>query len=92
MIETMYRSLYSKYYDALRLWLKTKRDEKGLSIRALAEKLGRHHSIVGKIEQSRRKIDIVEFVEYCRILDVDPHEGLDVIISEIKSQQIPSSK
>jgi len=90
MIETMNRSLYSKYYDSLRIWLKTKRDEKGLSIRALAERLGRHHSIVGKIEQSRRKIDIVEFVEYCKILEVDPHEGLDIIISEIESKKFPS--
>lgn len=81
----MNRSLYSKYYDALRLWLKNKRDLKGLSIRALAEKLGVHHSIVGKIEQSRRKVDIVEFVEYCRILEIDPHEGLDIIISEMES-------
>ena len=75
MIETINRSLYPQYYDALRLWLKTKRDDKGLSIRALAEKLGRLHSIVGKI-------DIVEFVEYCRVLEVDPHEGLDIIISD----------
>jgi len=92
MIETMNRSLYSKYYDALRLWLKTKRDDKGLSLRALAEKLGLHHSIVGKIEQSRRKIDIVEFVEYCRVLEVDPHEGLDIIIAKIKSEEINSGK
>ena len=92
MIETMNRSLYSQYYDALRLWLKTQRDERGLSIRALAEKLGRHHSIVGKIEQSRRKIDIVEFVEYCKILEVDPHEGLDIIIAEMKSRKLPLDK
>jgi transcriptional regulator with XRE-family HTH domain len=88
----MYRSLYSKTYDALRLWLKSKRDEKGLSIRALAEMLGRHHSIVGKIEQSRRKIDIVEFVEYCRILGVDPHDGLEIIILEMESVKATRDK
>ena len=48
--------------------------------------------IVGKIEQSRRKVDIVEFVEYCRMLEVDPHEGLDIIISEVESQKRPSGK
>ena len=52
-----------------------------MSIRALAEKLELHHSIVGKIEQGGRKIDIVEFAEYCKALDVDPHEGIDIIIS-----------
>lgn len=88
----MNRSLYSQYYDALRFWLKNKREMKGLSIRALAEKLGVHHSIVGKIEQSRRKVDIVEFVEYCKMLEVDPHEGLDIIISEMKSEKNRSNE
>ena len=48
-----------------------------MSIRALAEKLELHHSIIGKIEQGGRKIDILEFAEYCKALDVDPHEGLE---------------
>ena len=84
----MNRSLYSSCYDSLRSWLIVKRQEKGISIRALADLQGRHHSIIGKIEQSRRKIDIVEFVEYCKTLDVDPHEGLDVIISNIDAEKI----
>ena len=53
-----------------------------MSIRALAEKLELHHSIIGKIEQGGRKIDILEFAEYCKALDVDPHEGLDLILTD----------
>ena len=55
-----------------------------MSIRDLAEKLDLHHSIVGKIEQGGRKIDIVEFTYYCAALDVDPHEGLEIIVSDKK--------
>jgi len=79
-------SAYSPNYDKLRAWLKSRREEKGLSLRAASEQWGRHHSIVGKLEQNRRRIDIIEFVEYCRALDIDPHEGLEVLISTPKSK------
>jgi transcriptional regulator with XRE-family HTH domain len=69
-----------------------KRHEKGLSIRALAEKLQLTHTIVGKIEHGDRKIDFIEFIEYCSALDVDPHEGVDLILSEMKTRKFPSGK
>ncbi|WP_323844366.1 helix-turn-helix transcriptional regulator [Microbulbifer magnicolonia] len=81
----MKSSPYSPDADKLRKWLKQQREERGLSIRAAAGMLGRHHSIIGKIEQERKKIDIVDFVEYCAVLNADPHEGLDVLISSLKS-------
>ena len=85
MIETMKGSTYSPHYAALRAWLITKREEKGLSIRDAGKLVNRHHSIIGKMEQDRRKIDILEFVEYCQKLDIDPHEGIDVILSSQRS-------
>lgn len=74
-------SVYSPNYDKLREWLKSCREEKGLTLRDASEEWGRHHSIVGKLEQNRRRIDIIEFVEYCRVLGVDPHEGLEILIA-----------
>ena len=74
-------SAYSPNYDQLREWLKSCREEKGLTIRAVSDLWERHHSIVGKLEQNRRRIDIIEFVEYCRVLDIDPHEGLEILIA-----------
>jgi len=47
--------------------------------------MGRHHSVLGKMEQDRRKIEILEFVKYCQIIGADPHEGLDILISSLKS-------
>lgn len=80
MIETMKRSLYSQKYEILRRWLKEERlKQKGLSIRKLAEALDIHHSIVGKIEQGERKLDVIEFVEYCDVLGVDPKKGIELI-------------
>ena len=75
-------SSYSPHYDQLRAWMKQKREERGLSLRALGELIGRHHSVVGKLEQDRRKIEILEFVIYCQAVGADPHEGLDLILSK----------
>ena len=50
----------------------------------LAKLTGRHHSVMGKVEQARRKIEIVEFVEYCDLLEVDPHEGLKVLVDSLR--------
>lgn len=75
-------SSYSPHYHQLRAWMKQKREESGLSLRAVAEILGRHHSVVGKLEQDRRKVEILEFVAYCQAIGADPHEGLDIIIQE----------
>lgn len=74
-------SAYSTRYDKLRDWLRSQREAKDLTMRAVSEELGIHHSIIGKLEQNRRRIDIVEFVEYCRVLGIDPHEGLDILLA-----------
>jgi transcriptional regulator with XRE-family HTH domain len=63
------------------------RESRNLSLRDVAELMGRHHSVIGKMEQARRKIEIVEFVEYCQILDVDPREGLEILISSIQAKK-----
>ncbi len=81
----MRTSVYSPQYQALRDWLKSKRLEKGLSLREVGEIVGRHHSVIGKLEQDRRKLDVVEYVEYCMALDIDPGEGIDIIAHSFKS-------
>lgn len=77
-------SPYSSYYDQLRSWMKQRREESGLSLRAVADIMDRHHSVVGKMEQDRRKVEIVEFVQYCQAIGADPHEGLDLLIKSLK--------
>ena len=74
-------SINSTQYEIIRSWLIKQRKEADLSLRALAQKLDVHHSLIGKIEDGRRKIDLLEFVEYCDALGVDAHIGLDLIIN-----------
>ena len=82
----MRTSTYSREFAVLRTWLKAKREEKNLSLREVGELVGRHHSVIGKMEQDRRKIDVVEFVEYCLALDIDPVEGILLIKKAVRSK------
>ncbi|MDP5208835.1 helix-turn-helix transcriptional regulator [Microbulbifer sp. 2205BS26-8] len=83
----MKASVYSPAYDQLRSWLKNQREQRGLSLRATAKIMGRHHSVLGKMEQDR-KIDLVEFVEYCLALGADPHEGLKILTNCLNREEM----
>lgn len=74
-------SVYARHYAALRAWLKSEREAQGVSLREAGARVGRHHSVIGKLEQDRRRIDLAEYVDYCLALGLDPHEGLDVLIA-----------
>lgn len=72
------KTLYSQESARLCDWLREQRLKKGLSIRDLGAKLGWHPSIVGKIEQGERRIDVVEYAAYCKAIGVDPRSGLGI--------------
>lgn len=55
-----------------------------MTLREAAAAMGRHHSVLGKMEQDRRKIEILEYISYCHVLGADPHEGMDVMIRALK--------
>lgn len=82
----MKTSSYSLHYEKLRTWLKQKRALTSLTLRDLAPMIGAHFTSVGKMEQDRKKIEIVEFVKYCQAIGADPHEGLDIIIQSISEK------
>ncbi|MFA9275571.1 MAG: helix-turn-helix domain-containing protein [Candidatus Aquirickettsiella gammari] len=82
----MQTSSYSPHYEKLRAWLKQRRSVSALTLRELAPMIGAHFTSVGKMEQDRKKIELVEFIKYCQAIDADPHEGLEIIIQSIAEQ------
>ncbi len=77
----MRKTIYSKSSRVLTEYLRNSRRSAGLTIRQLAAKMDVHHSIIGKIETGERRLDIIEFIEYCKILEIDPHQVIEKIIS-----------
>ena len=63
----------------LTAWLKDKRKEKGHTMRSLAQLIGTPYSFVGKIEQQERRLDVVEFMRYCKALEVDMGDAINAL-------------
>ena len=53
-------------------------------MREVATRLDVPHSFVGKLEQAERRLDVVEYVHYCKALGVPPIEGLALIDPSLK--------
>ena len=49
-----------------------RRQELGLSQQALAERLGLHKQFISRVELGERRLDIVEFADLARALEMDP--------------------
>ncbi|MCW8125110.1 helix-turn-helix domain-containing protein [Microbulbifer halophilus] len=82
-------SLHSPEYDNLREWLKRTRGKSGLSQRALSNRLGLHHSIVGKLESGERKFELYEFIRYCEAINADPEEAFRAALNWHKKAKQP---
>ena len=72
----MKKTIHSGELEKLKTWLRKQREEKGLSMRELAAILDKPHSFVGKVEQGERRLDVIEYVHYCKALGVSPITGL----------------
>ena len=59
--------------------LKQQRETLGLTQRALAERMGVIYSLIGKVETGDRRLDVIEFIDYCRALELEPSEVLSML-------------
>jgi len=67
-------------YEALIEILIAEREAAGLTQRELAERLNRLHSFIGKIETGTRHINVIEFIEVARALNVEPTRLLAKVV------------
>ncbi|MEI6564480.1 MAG: helix-turn-helix transcriptional regulator [bacterium] len=80
------KSIYSQDYRATLAWLRKRREENGLTMREVGERLGVHHSWVGRIEQGDRRLDMAEFVMLCKVIGCNPYDGLAFLAKESSRQ------
>ncbi|SMN16115.1 DNA-binding protein [uncultured Candidatus Thioglobus sp.] len=78
----MKNAIYSSNGKILCEWLKEQRINSDLTMRDLGEKLNLHHSIVGRIELGERRLDVIEWIQYCEALNADPFECLETLIKK----------
>ncbi|MBK8509696.1 MAG: helix-turn-helix transcriptional regulator [Candidatus Competibacteraceae bacterium] len=69
----MAKSLHTPEYEHFRALLVSAREKAGLTQTEVSAKLERPQSFVAKYEGGERRLDLVEFVQVCAALDIDPH-------------------
>ena len=72
----MKKAISSEDYLHLIGWLTQARLDLNWSMRDLAGKLDVPHSFVQRVETLERRLDVYEYVVYCRTLGVNPFDGL----------------
>lgn len=75
------KTIFDTNYRKLIGWLMAERKFKNLTQGYLADKLGYpHQSYISKIESFERKLDVAEYVKLCQVLEVNPHEGIELLL------------
>jgi len=69
--ERLTKSLFSASYTRFLALLKQARLEAGVTQDELARRLGRPQSFISKCESGERRVDVVEFLAFCRALGVE---------------------
>lgn len=69
----MAKSLHTPEYEHFRALLVAAREKAGLTQAEVSAKLERPQSFVAKYEGGERRLDVVEFVQVCAALGIDPH-------------------
>ena len=80
----MEKSIYSNEYEELRKWLVNERNKAGLTQREVAALLDTPHSLVAKIENGERRLDVIEYCRFCYAIGSDPHKGIDLVATLLK--------
>lgn len=68
------KKIHYRSYEESQLLLIQLRKNSGLTQSELAERIGVDQSFISKVERGERRLDIVEFILYCRPLKASPSE------------------
>ena len=85
------KTIYQQRHQTLIDCLISARKQAKLTQADIAHQLGKPQSYIAKIEGKDRKIDVLEYVEICEVLDLQPSEIIK-IIENTQNQNTPSSR
>ena len=88
----MNKSIHRRLYQRVIARLRAKREEKGVTQMQLAEKLGVNQTFVSKVEICERRLDIVELLTICEILEIPFVDFIKEIDEDIISKFKDSKK
>lgn len=78
----MTKSTYTENYARLIKQLVDCRKEKGMTQAQLSACMGKPQSFIAKIENKERRVDIVEFLELCKHMHINPMPIIESLIDK----------
>ncbi|WP_151803262.1 helix-turn-helix domain-containing protein [Acinetobacter guillouiae] len=69
----------------LQQWLTEQRQAKNLSLEQLADPLNKPFIYIQDVESGKYQLDVVEYLFYCKALDINPNHGIELIQSNLTS-------
>lgn len=69
----------------LQQWLTEQRQAKNLSLEQLADRLNKPFIYIQDVESGKYQLDVVEYLFYCKALDINPNHGIELIQSNLTS-------
>ncbi len=78
----MSKSQHSPAYRLLPLLLRNLRETAGMTQRDLGKKLKKPQSWIYNCESANRRVDVTEFVLWCRACGADPRKEFDQVIEK----------
>lgn len=77
----------SPYQHMLRILTQARRDA-GITQSELAQRMGRRQTFVSKVEQGERRLDLIELIIWCRLLDTDVHHIVSSVELEVSDSSL----
>ena len=75
----MLKSVHTARHTLFCESLKRARKATGLTQQEVAKRLGEHQSFVSRYETGERRLDVVEYLEVCKCIGVDPAAHLRTV-------------
>ncbi|MGG2042843.1 helix-turn-helix domain-containing protein [Burkholderia gladioli] len=78
----MTHPIHDPRYQRIATLLTELRKERGLLQQDVADRLGRPQAFVSKVESGSRRVDMVELLDFLRVLEADPHAFVDALLNQ----------
>lgn len=76
------RDKYEPAYKAIVDGLIAERKGRGLTQWDVAHRMGTEQSQISKFERGERRLDILDYVRYCRAVELDPSVLLQSVVAD----------
>lgn len=86
------KSTFTPQHALLQKHLRALRKAAGLTHRDLAKRLGRERSLIFYVERGQRRLDLIEWIWYCRACGASPEKVVGALLTKLVEMEKKPSR